>query len=317
MGTPSFTVRRGVTLVELLVVIAIIGLLIGLLLPAVQSARGAARRLQNLSNLKQVGLAVIRHESQFNAYPHARTRADHLGTSWAFALLPFLERQSQFDAYVPAQPVYHTANAAAMRTPVPTYLNPERRSTGLGPFDDNNDRGPPGREGIREATAGDYAANRGWSTTIALIGNYPANNPNNDAFNRLRSGPIIWGGGNAFVSAAKVRDGLSNTLGVGDRWIPPTVAAAIPGSYPNLAVICDGAFLTADPPWTIQAGTERGLPGPADNDSLGMFGGPSGRECGFVFLDGHTASIGHSISVEVLKSLSAVGDGGPLGDTGL
>jgi hypothetical protein len=46
-----------------------------------------------------------------------------------------------------------------------------------------------------------------------------------------------------------------------------------------------------------------------------MFGGPSARECAFVFLDGHTASVGHSVSVEVLKSLSAVGDGGPRGES--
>jgi prepilin-type N-terminal cleavage/methylation domain-containing protein len=308
--------RRGLTLVELLVVIAIIGLLIALLLPAVQSARGSARRLRNLSNLKQIGLAVVRHETILKTYPAARTRADHLGTSWAFALLPYLERRSQFDAYVPAQPVYHAANAAAMRTPIPTYLNPERRSSGLAPFDDNNDRGPPGREGLREATAGDYAANRGWSTTVALLGNYPSNNPNNDAFTPTRSGPIIWAPTlQTRVSARRVLDGLSKTLAVGDRWIPPAVAAAIPGSSPNLAIICDGAFLTSDPPWTIQAGTERGLPGPADNDALGMFGGPSARECAFVFLDGHTASVGHSVSVEVLKSLSAVGDGGPRGES--
>ena len=105
--------RKGFTLVELLVVIAIIGILVALLLPAVQSAREAARRAQCQSNLKNLALAVLNYESSRGELPAAtifpeinngvipniQKRTD-FGISWAIAILPFIEGQALYDSLV-------------------------------------------------------------------------------------------------------------------------------------------------------------------------------------------------------------------------
>lgn len=95
--------RRGFTLVELLVVIAIIGILMGLLLPAVQAAREAARATQCKNNLKQIGLATEMFHDTFGAYPPARYQPrpgdiqNACGgneTTWLVRIMPFLEQRA-------------------------------------------------------------------------------------------------------------------------------------------------------------------------------------------------------------------------------
>ena len=89
--------RHGFTLVELLVVITIIGILIALLLPAVQAAREAARRMQCGNNLKQIGLATQNFESTYGHFPPAFTSGVGHAT-WLVLILPYLEQQAAFDA---------------------------------------------------------------------------------------------------------------------------------------------------------------------------------------------------------------------------
>src|SRR5438105_14614866 len=92
---PIRTFRTGFTLVELLVVIAIISVLIGLLMPAVQSAREAARRISCANNLKQIGLAMHIYENQINRLPPSR-RAQSESPTWAWLILPNLEQDNLY-----------------------------------------------------------------------------------------------------------------------------------------------------------------------------------------------------------------------------
>src|SRR5687767_3451124 len=89
--------RRGFTLVELLVVIAIIGILIALLLPAVQAARESARRAQCTNNLKQIGLGVHNHEDAKGKLPAAFSAAT--GLSWHVNILPYIEQGARFEMF--------------------------------------------------------------------------------------------------------------------------------------------------------------------------------------------------------------------------
>lgn len=96
--------KSGFTLVELLVVIAIIGLLIALLLPAIQSAREASRRTTCTNNLKQIALALLNYESTAGQFPlgsYTAVEADHPaeedGVGWATQILPQLEEQPLYD----------------------------------------------------------------------------------------------------------------------------------------------------------------------------------------------------------------------------
>jgi prepilin-type N-terminal cleavage/methylation domain-containing protein len=132
--------RRGFTLVELLVVIAIIGVLVALLLPAIQAAREAARRSQCQNNLRQLGLAMLNHESAKGGLPHLAknwTTADMTASypvgnfggwyddhGWYIPLMPYIEQVGLTNLGNPKYPLSHAANDQVRRAFIPMHACP-------------------------------------------------------------------------------------------------------------------------------------------------------------------------------------------------
>ena len=120
---------RGFTLIELLVVIAIIGVLIALLLPAVQSAREAARRAQCVNNLKQLGLGMHNHHDSQGTFPPGAWNSP--SRTWAFHILPYLELQAMSNALNFNAPWNDNRNSTVIRASVSAFLCPSDGNAGL------------------------------------------------------------------------------------------------------------------------------------------------------------------------------------------
>jgi len=206
--------RSAFTLVELLVVIAIIGVLVALLLPAVQQARESARRMQCSNHLKQMGLGVINFEDVNKMLPYTRTDPSE---TWAVLILPYIEQQSQYSLWDLKKNYYNQIDQARLPTGkvmvCPTRRKPPRQSK-----DNNFDR----LQGDASAPfvpggVSDYAVNCG---TKDGQNDYYPDSPFSGvvySIDTACNGPFWYKG--KPMRLAMITDGLGNTLFLGEKHI--------------------------------------------------------------------------------------------------
>ncbi|REK10544.1 MAG: DUF1559 domain-containing protein [Planctomycetota bacterium] len=197
--------QRGFSLVELLVVIAIIGVLVALLLPAIQAAREAARSSSCRNNLRQIAVAIQNYSDAHRQLPTARLDfgTNGAGNSTFIAILPFLEEGTSADLFDETKSYRATdANLKVANTPMPTYMCPSMALPRQVPEPDTacGEYGAPGSYAVCTGSGLTFAANHD-----ALFTDMP---PHDGTIVHPKYG---------YVTFAKIADGTSRTFMVGEK----------------------------------------------------------------------------------------------------
>jgi prepilin-type N-terminal cleavage/methylation domain-containing protein len=319
MSPRGFVPRRnrpGFTLIELLVVIAIIGVLIALLLPAVQKAREAANVITCKNNLKQIGLAFLDHVNTLNYFPpggqttggvtFASPGEPHAGThqkaGWGFNILPYLEADNTYRGG--GGLTDQECSKIAVGAPNKVFFCPTRRppmvihySSPPSPAGFLTDMGLPSTAVIPTALCDYAASNRGPSDDSEVSGNGIVRITYNTPANLIR--------------VDQVTNGLSNTLMAGEKRVNrATLGQQEKDDNQGYSVGFDQDSVRCV---TLPPLPDANLPSGTYNDTgHSRFG--SAHLVGFnaVFGDGSVRMISYAIPVEVLAQLGDIGNTNPI-----
>jgi prepilin-type N-terminal cleavage/methylation domain-containing protein len=305
--------RRGFTLVELLVVIAIIGILIALLLPAVQAARESARRTQCSNNLKQMGLGIHNFHDQHKVLPPARMAKYFAG--WGVLILPHMEQEALNEQWDIMRTYYHQSDTVRLAR-LPVFFCPSRRGPEISTTDrDNIHSSWPNSGQVVPGLCSDYACCSGdrFQMLPDIDIRFNTDQADGAIINGKTnfddpSGTVI---GKPLLSRTAfhdILDGLSNTLLVGEKHVWWARKNAGNGG--------DSAFYNGENAGAMQRGAGLAYPlALGINDPLtSSFGGWHPGIVQFVMGDGRVIQLKKSMSVTTLSRLSRRNDGVPVTD---
>ncbi|NOZ39977.1 MAG: DUF1559 domain-containing protein [Planctomycetes bacterium] len=315
----------GFTLVELLVVIAIIGVLVALLLPAVQAAREAARRSQCMNNLRQMGLAVLNYEQSRQSLPAGSTtfRSGISGpyfSTWSVDILPYMEQQNTYDQWVPEDAISGLTNQALRETFVDVYLCPSDMELDVlatpesGPGSTRRKLWGPGSYRAMSGHSLGVNGDHYWDNPEAASSNYEEAMPleRRGALYTVSTNPPSGGsrggGKRKFtpVLLAQVTDGTSNTFLVGEYHTATYQSrrsfwAYAYTSYNQSSAFFESRTLLADYTKCQQIGG-----GGAHTCKRAWGSLHAGGAIQFVFCDGSVHSVSPDVDMEVFVATSTI-----------